>query len=88
MPPSRTAATGFHLSRSPVIRPGVKFSRKSAPPAGRPRRRLDISSSPSHSRPSIKSRSSTPISAPVSMKCSLRGSGRRPPLPKASPSSR
>jgi hypothetical protein len=57
-------------------------------PAVMPRRRLFFNSSPVYSRPNINRSRSTPISAPIRTKLSLRLRGARPPLPKARPAKR
>ncbi len=87
-PPSKTAASRCHPTRSPAMRPGVKFNTKSATPAGSPARRLSFNSSPLYSSPNINRSNSTPISAPMRSKFSLSLRGARPPWPKARPAKR
>lgn len=69
-PPRITPASGSHPSSSPATRPGTKLATKSTPATGRVARSPAVSSSGEYSIPSINSSSTTPISAPTSMKSS------------------
>ena len=88
MPPNAAATTGGQPRIRPAIAPGEKLRTKSMTPPRTPVRRLFVSSLPVYSRPSMKSSSTTPISAPTCTKSWLNASGSRPPLPNANPASR
>ncbi len=87
-PARTTAATGPQPSSSAATAPGRALRVKSTSPAGYWVLRLETRSLAVYSRPSIRSRRMTPISAPMAMNSSLAPSGSRPPLPKARPARR